>query len=316
MSASTPNTAAEAGPLRVAAAALCASDGSVLLAQRGSHKNYAGQWEFPGGKIEPGESAEDALRRELAEELGITAGALQPLIRLRHDYPELSVALEVFECRDWRGQPGGLEGQRLAWVAPAQLPDWPLLAADTPIVTALRLPAHYVFTAPDMSAGAVLAGLAGLPEGALLRLRLPTMPEAGYARLADEVAERIGAQRLVVDRGAALARCLGCRLHLDGAALAAGDAIEGVRCIASVHDAWQIARARALGAEAAVLGPVAATASHPGARPLGWEGFEALAAAAGLPVYAIGGLRPADAGCARACGGQGCAGIAAFWPAP
>ena len=314
MSASTPSTAAEAEPLRVAAAALRAPDGSVLLAQRGPHKSYAGQWEFPGGKIESGETAEAALRRELTEELGIAAGALEPLIRLRHDSPELSVALEVFECRDWQGQPQGLEGQRLEWVAPGALVDWPLLAADAPIVTALRLPVHYVFTAVDMQVEAVLGGLDDLPGGALLRLRLPAMPQAEYARLAEQVAGSIGAHRLVVDRGSALAARLGCRLHLDGAALAAGEAMAGLSCIASVHDAEQIRRARTLGAEAAVLGPVEATASHPGVSPLGWSGFESLAADAGLPVYAIGGMKPADAAKARARGGQGCAGIGAFWP--
>lgn len=301
-------------PLRVAAAALRRADGSVLLAQRGPHKLYAGQWEFPGGKIESGETAEVALRRELTEELGIAAGALEPLIRLRHDYPELSVALEVFECRDWQGQPQGLEEQRLEWVTADALREWPLLAADAPIVAALRLPAHYVFSAPDMQAETVLAGLDDLPGGALLRLRLPAMPEAVYAQLAEQVAERIGAERLVVDRGPELALRLGCRLHLDGAALAAEEATAGLSCIASVHDVEQIKRARALGAEAAVLGPVEATASHPGVSPLGWSGFEALAAEAGLPVYAIGGMKPTDAATARACGGQGCAGIGAFWP--
>lgn len=313
MSASTPSTAADARALRVAAAALRAPDGRVLLAQRGPHKRYAGQWEFPGGKIEPGESSEAALRRELTEELGITAVSLDPLIRLRHDYPELSVALQVYTCETWQGVPQGLEGQRLEWVPAVSLAEWPLLAADAPIVTALRLPAHYVFTAPAMKAEAVLAGLDGLPADALLRLRLPAMADRDYEDLAEGVAARIGAARLVVDRGAGLAERLDCRLHLDGGALAAGEATGAVRRIASVHDAGQLARARALGVEAAVLGPVASTASHPGARPLGWEGFAALAVNAGLPVYAIGGLAPKDAAAARSHGGQGCAGIGAFW---
>lgn len=297
----------------MAAAALRAADGSVLLAQRGPHKRYAGQWEFPGGKLEAGESARQALARELQEELGIHAGTLQPLIRLRHDYPELSVALAVFECHEWQGEPRGLEGQRLAWVRPQVLTDWPLLAADAPIVHALRLPPHYAFTAPDMTPAQVLQGVGALPREALLRLRLPRLADDAYAELAEAVVGRIGAERLVLDRLPAMAARLGCRYHLDAAALAAGRMPPDVGCIASVHDAGQIRQARALGAQAAVLGPVRPTVSHPADEGLGWARFAELAGAAGLPLYAIGGLGPGDAARARAHDGQGSAGIRAFW---
>ncbi|MCR9091675.1 Nudix family hydrolase [Algiphilus sp.] len=302
--------------VRVAVAAMRDASGAVLLSQRPAHKSYPGQWEFPGGKIEPGESVDQALRRELAEELGIEVVDARPLIRVRHDYPELAVCLDVREVLQWSGTPTGVEGQTLAWVATEALPDWPLLAADAPIVRALQLPMHYAFSPEDAGSQRVLDGLARLPQDALLRLRLPALGDSEYRDLAEAVCDLRGTARLAVDRDPGLAQHLGCWWHVNGRTLeryAANRARLPQGSITSVHDAAALRSAHDLGAAAAVLGPVQQTASHPGAAAIGWSAFQALVDAAGLPVYAIGGMTPRDARRARDAGGQGVAGIRAFW---
>jgi len=124
---------------RVVAAVLYDSEGRVLIAQRPPDKHMGGYWEFPGGKIAPGETAAQALQRELAEELGvrIEAGQCRPLLQLRHAYPDRVIELQVFVLDRWRGEPAGLEGQALQWVPPRALMRHGLLPADQPIVAAL-----------------------------------------------------------------------------------------------------------------------------------------------------------------------------------
>ena len=124
-------------PLRVVAAVLFDAQRRVLIAQRPPDKHQAGFWEFPGGKIGPGESPEQALGRELAEELGIELRRCHSLLQLRHDYADRSVALEVFVVDEFRGEPSGREAQALKWVPTAQLRCEELLVADRPVVEAL-----------------------------------------------------------------------------------------------------------------------------------------------------------------------------------
>ena len=124
--------------VRVVAAVLCDERGRVLLAQRPAGKHMAGYWEFPGGKIAPGESSEQALRRELAEELGVSLHRCHPLLQLRHDYADRVVELEVFAVDDYGGQPAALEDQALKWVAVDELGGQALLPADRPIIEALN----------------------------------------------------------------------------------------------------------------------------------------------------------------------------------
>ena len=124
-------------PLRVVAAVLFDAQRRVLIARRPPGKHMAGFWEFPGGKVGPGENAERALARELAEELGIELHRCHSLLQLRHDYADRSVALEVFVVDEYRGEPSGREAQELKWVPPAQLRREQLLAADQPVVAAL-----------------------------------------------------------------------------------------------------------------------------------------------------------------------------------
>lgn len=126
--------------LLVAAAALVDSDGRVLLCQRPEGKAMAGQWEFPGGKLQPGEDPETALVRELQEELGIdvTASCLAPLAFASHDYDDFHLLMPLFACRRWHGQAEPREGQRLTWVRPPRLGDYAMPPADLPLVAILR----------------------------------------------------------------------------------------------------------------------------------------------------------------------------------
>ncbi|WP_348645523.1 8-oxo-dGTP diphosphatase MutT [Jannaschia sp. S6380] len=124
----------------VSAAALIDRDGRVLLARRPEGKELAGLWEFPGGKVEPGETPEVALVRELREELGIETwdSCLAPLTFASHAYPRFHLLMPLFACRKWEGQPRSREGQELAWVRPARLRDYPMPPADLPLIPILR----------------------------------------------------------------------------------------------------------------------------------------------------------------------------------
>ena len=124
----------------VSAVALIDPDGRVLLAQRPEGKSMAGLWEFPGGKVEPGETPEAALIRELHEELGIDtwASCLAPLTFASHAYETFHLLMPLFACRRWNGTPVPREGQKLAWVRPNQLRDYPMPPADIPLIPILR----------------------------------------------------------------------------------------------------------------------------------------------------------------------------------
>jgi 8-oxo-dGTP diphosphatase len=122
----------------VAAGILRDPAGRILISERLCHGPYNGLWEFPGGKISDGESAVDALNRELAEELGIDVTDSQAFMDLHHEYPDRTVDLEFFLVTGWRGEPRGLEGQGIRWIVPADLDPGELLPADAPVVVALQ----------------------------------------------------------------------------------------------------------------------------------------------------------------------------------
>ncbi|GAA6200745.1 8-oxo-dGTP diphosphatase MutT [Aquicoccus sp. SU-CL01552] len=126
--------------LLVSAVALIDVDGRVLLAQRPKGKSMAGLWEFPGGKVEPGETPEAALIRELEEELGIDtwASCLAPLTFASHGYGDFHLLMPLFACRKWNGQPRAREGQTLKWVRARDLRDYPMPPADLPLIPILR----------------------------------------------------------------------------------------------------------------------------------------------------------------------------------
>jgi 8-oxo-dGTP diphosphatase len=124
--------------VRVVAGVLRDPNGRVLISQRPAGKHMAGYWEFPGGKVAPGESGEQALARELTEELGVSLQRCHSLLRLKHDYSDRVIELDVFVVDDYRGEPTGREAQALKWVATAELNSQALLPADRPIIDALN----------------------------------------------------------------------------------------------------------------------------------------------------------------------------------
>ena len=124
----------------VAAVALIDADGRVLLSKRPKGKSQAGLWEFPGGKVEPGETPEAALIRELKEELGIDTwkSCLAPLTFASHSYEDFHLLMPLFACRRWEGTPAPHEGQELAWVRAKDLRSYPMPPADVPLIPVLR----------------------------------------------------------------------------------------------------------------------------------------------------------------------------------
>lgn len=306
--------------IQVACGVLVNAQGRVLSAQRPGGKIAAGYWEFPGGKIEPGETALMALTRELHEELGVTVREARPLIRFHHAYSNRDVILDTWLVTAFDGEPHSCEGQALAWLAPADLAgQQQALPTVAPIARALNLPVDYVFTPPQADPASIQAGLRRLPPKVLLRLRLPGLPDADYERVARELLPECRALdlRLILDREPQQVVVLGA----DGwhattrtlATLSQRPLPDELLCLASAHSREELLRAQRLGFDAAVLGPVLPTASHPGAATLGWGGFSGVIDELPLPVYAIGGLGPADAEAAFRAYAQGVAGISAYW---
>jgi len=306
----------------VAVAVLQRTDGRVLFAQRLPGTPYPGYWEFPGGKLEAGESASIALARELDEELGIQIVRAAPWLVQRYAYPHADVELNFFRIFAWRGEPHGRMGQAIAWQAPGAFDVAPLLPANATILRALELPPIYgISMAEDLGEDVFLrraqvAIAAGLQ---LIQLREKSWPVERLRRLADRllpVAQAAGA-RVLLNGDPALALRLGCAgVHWTAAALRRASARpEGMLCAASCHDGAELARAAKLGLDFAVLGTVAATPSHPDAEPLGWARVAELLRATPLPVYALGGLTRRDLDTALAHGAHGIALRRAAWNA-
>jgi 8-oxo-dGTP diphosphatase len=321
--------------IHVTAGVMLDEAGQVLVAQRPPGKSMAGAWEFPGGKLVPGEARFDGLARELEEELGIRVDEARPLIRYRHRYADFSVDLDAWQVTSWQGTLEGREGQALAFHPPEALLDIGLLPADAVVVRAIRLPALVAVSPPvaQWGEGVFLNALESV-DARIVCVRRPDLGARALLELAAGAACRIEdtGRRLLLHGDPALFAPLildppsGLRPRLAGA-------IAGVHVPArflsglvarpvpgsywfgtSCHDALELDAALAIGADYAFLGPVKATASHPGEPGMGWEKFAELVRELPMPVYAIGGLGPDDLETAWAAGAQGIAAIRGLWP--
>lgn len=311
--------------IHVVAGAIADESGRFLLTRRPEHTHQGGLWEFPGGKLEPGEDPATGLGRELDEEVGITIRGARPLIRIHHDYGDRHILLDVYRITDYIGTPFGREGQPLDWLHPAEMDFGVFPAADRPVINALRLPELYLITGEDPRRPRDFAArldLALARGPGIVQLRTPGLQGDAYARLAEDAFRRCDAAgaRLILNTDPIAATALPCHgVHLSSSRLWS----DGLRdqlanrshmlVGASCHTRADLVRASQLGMDYALLSPVRPTLSHPDAVPLGWDGFAALIESASLPVYALGGLGADDLESAYQYGAQGIAAIRSLW---
>lgn len=317
-----PNTAVDSTELHVVAAVIRRQNGDVFIAKRPAHISQGGKWEFPGGKVEVGETRLAALQRELHEELGINVLAAEPLIQVRHRYVERLVRLDVWEVTAFTGEPYGREGQETRWVAQSALTDYTFPAANLPVITAVQLPSCCLIT-PEPEPERLEVFLSQLQRSLqagirLVQFRAKSLPAARYVALAREVirlVHAVGGKVILNSPPVWLDEADG--LHLTSRQLWASSARPELRqgqwLSAACHDLPSLLHAAACGVDFAFVSPVLPTLSHPTVPALGWEAFQAMTESSHFPLYALGGLQPAHVAVARLHGGQGIAAIRSLW---
>lgn len=307
-------------PVHVAVGVVFDQQDRILIAQRPAHVHQGGLWEFPGGKLGKSETAEQALQRELFEELGIKINEAQHLIQIPHDYGDKKVLLDVFTVASFTGIARGREQQSIKWVSHSELDYYRFPEANRGIIMAVQLPSFYMITneyaQPDIYLHkiehAVKHGIR------LIQLRAKNLEEKAYRKLADELDKRYAGSDVHIMLNCSLeifhnARAAG--LHLTSRRMLQFDSrpIDEDRLLsASVHSEAELLHAMQLQADFIVVSPVKQTTSHPGVEPIGWLTLAKLTRQANCPVYALGGLGYRDLAMSQNCGAQGIAGISAF----
>jgi 8-oxo-dGTP diphosphatase len=285
--------------LQVAVAVIQRKDGNILFAERPAGKACAGEWEFPGGKVESGETPRQALEREIEEELAIKITEARPWITLSHTYPHATVLLHFFIVTGWTGIEHGEEGQRLSWQNLSALTISPLLAANVPVIRALQLPYTYAISCiSDIGEDEFIRRLpVAINNGLrLLQLREKSLSNCQLRRLVDQILPitvPAGVEVLINSsmHNEQIKRFSG--LHLTSRHLMQLNQRPDFRLVAaSCHNRQELEHAVRLGLDFAVLSPVKNTLSHPDAKPLGIQGMTELIAECPIPVYALGGMSP------------------------
>ncbi len=312
--------------LHVAAAVIVDTNKHILLARRPIHLHQGGLWEFPGGKVESGETAAQALVRELNEELGIDVTEYRPLIQFPFDYPEHSVLLDVWLVTAYLGEPEGREGQKIKLVPLEKLHEYEMPAANIPILKALVLPDTYLITPePGITEKDWTLFLLQLKKSVLfggiklVQFRAKNLCNHDYMVLGKRVVDlchKLDCKVLYNANSAEQRYHDADGLHVSSAGLMSmitRNVPEHKFLAASCHNADELKHAAELGCDFAVLSPVQHTQSHPDTIHLGWKAFRDICGEVTIPVFALGGLDTNDMDVAWRHGAQGISGISGLW---
>jgi len=296
-------------PLEVVAAVIRGADGKVLVAQRPIDKHQGGKWEFPGGKVEQGESRRSALGRELKEELGIEISSSTRLISVYHEYEDKAIYLDVYEVTNWQGEPSGCEGQPIRWLEPSELKEYEFPEANTPIIEAVCLPSFLKILKPVATDGAfrdqVLTSLASGYQLLLHNYDEQPISHEQLNWLLDTAAKKNA--EIIFQSPPPLVRS-DFGIHLDAKTLlSVQDKPLAKRVSASCYSPGELFKAQRIGVDFIVIEPVLMNLFSSGREALGWPSFQSLASRVNIPVYAAGGLSDKDLDLAREYGAQGIA---------
>ncbi|HIE42822.1 MAG TPA: Nudix family hydrolase [Nitrospinaceae bacterium] len=306
--------------LHVAVGVIKNKQGDVLISRRASGVHQGGLWEFPGGKVEEGESTYQALKRELTEELGITISSSRPLLDIYHDYGDLKVHLDVHQVDSFHGIPQSIESQPVKWIAIPELKRYAFPVANKKIIDNLNLSDYYPIV-DDSLGGAeqMLIHLSGLlaQRYSMIQLRAKSLDKESFAKLAKAAMELCNKKGVTlflntsIDAALAL-NAKAVHLSVDEFHSAQFPLPENLLVSTSCHSEQDLRQAQEACVLFAVLSPVAKTKSHPEATPLGWELFSKISEKFKLPVFALGGVGPMDIEHAKLMRAYGVAGIRAF----
>lgn len=302
--------------------------GNIFIAQRAADAHQGGLWEFPGGKLESGETTPHALQRELHEELAIDVQHCEPLIQIRHHYPDKSVLLDVYRVTEFSGSPIGNEGQPVRWVHKSDLVNYQFPAANKPIVKAIALPERLLITgaattycefteklerAFDLGIGDVILRIENLSLQEHRNFVLSAAQMTAQRNSLLQINTSHENYELFVNQ-------LGISsigLHMNRHELmshkqrpVASEVLLGASC----HNIRELQQAVEVDADYILLSPVLPTMSHPDSESLGWQSFAELVESVNIPVYALGGMHDGHLSQAKQCGAQGIASIRAWWP--
>lgn len=300
-------------------------DKQVLIGQRLARQSHAGEWEFPGGKIESGETPIEALKREFVEETGLSTQGWKPLISYPWDHGNLQVQLHVFVTQDFAGELHAHEGHEFEWCPINELQTRAMLVANKGIVNALQLPDRYMISGNFHDMDDALNRLkSALADGIkLVQLRAKTLEKDEFiklAKLALPLCHGHGAKLILnakPDWLDALPEADGLQLASTAIMSLTERPIPTHKWLGvSTHNPAEIAKALELEADFILISPVKQTTSHPGELGLGWEKFSVLAESIPVPVFALGGLNDQDREMAKSYGAQGVAAISGYWPQP
>lgn len=283
--------------INVAIAVIQRKDGLILLAERPYRKKSAGFWEFPGGKFESGESAEEAITRELYEELGIKINVAYPWICYKHVYTDKIVKLHVYRIFTWKGVPFGREGQRISWEDPNSVTVNPLLPANEKILQAITLPLIYaIINAGPGTMVKLITRLTYLLEHGtrLMQIRMPRMNHDQHLQILRPIinlAHNYGAKVLVNGDEAIAIKSGADGIHLQASQLMSTHIRPNTQLFSvSCHNAKELIHAATLRASFVSLSPIYSTPTHPNISGIGWKKFAALTNDLSMPVYALGGM--------------------------